>query len=47
MTSWLGTSTYPVLVVLGVVPQVVSPFNQDGLLEDWELVKRMWDYALK
>ncbi|KAF8055322.1 ARP4 [Scenedesmus sp. PABB004] len=26
---------------------VVSPFNAEGLLEDWEATQRIWEYALK
>jgi actin-related protein len=27
--------------------QVVSPFNADGLLSEWDVVTRLWDHALR
>jgi hypothetical protein len=27
--------------------QVVSPFTADGLLGDWEITQRLWEYALR
>lgn len=27
--------------------EVVSPFSADGLLSNWDIVMRMWDYALR
>lgn len=27
--------------------QVVSPFNAEGLLSDWDITTRLWQYALK
>lgn len=27
--------------------QVVSPFSAEGVLSDWDMAARMWDYALR
>jgi len=27
--------------------EVASPYGKDGLVEDWELVEKLWDHTLK
>jgi actin-like protein 6A len=27
--------------------EVVSPFGNDGLVEDWDVVEQLWDYTLR
>jgi hypothetical protein len=35
------------LLLLLLLLQVVSPFTADGLLGDWEITQRLWEYALR
>lgn len=35
----------PLLLLL--LLQVESPFTADGLLADWEITQRIWEYALR
>lgn len=28
-------------------PQISNPFNEDGLLSDWEAVEGLWDHCFK
>jgi hypothetical protein len=34
-------------LLLLLLLQVVSPFTAEGLLGDWEITQRLWEYALR